>query len=131
MTGSFASAAPGLTGIDQDVLTARVKIDQLKKELYADRFAGTKNVRSNTEANNLGASATLLDSRNNDPQTITDELGRLQNDIYTFSREPLLAAAGKVIPAKYRGLADSAYPEIPIACSITARRMRTSLTSAR
>ena len=108
MTGSFASAAPGLTGIDQDVLTARVKIDQLKKELYADRFAGTKNIRSNTEANNLGAAATLLDSRNNDPQTITDELGRLQNDTYT-ARANLAGAAGKVIPAKYRGLADSAY----------------------
>jgi hypothetical protein len=103
--GAGAAMAPGLTGIDQDVLTARVKIDQLKKELYADRFVGTKNIRSNTEANNLGAAATLLDSRNNDPVTIDNELQRLVNDIGA-ARGNLAAAAGRKVPAKYANLID-------------------------
>jgi hypothetical protein len=105
MLGGAASEASGITGIDQDVLNARVKLDQVKKELYADRFAGTKNIRSNTEANNLGAAASLLDSRNNDADTIGSELGRLVHDVGA-ARGNLAASAGQVVPAKYADLVD-------------------------
>ena len=101
-------AASGATGVDNDVLQARSKLNWLKKQLYADRFVGTKNLRSNTEANNLGASVTNLDTRTNDAQAITDELARLKTQTYT-ARANLAASAGKVVPAKYSGLADPAY----------------------
>jgi hypothetical protein len=107
LTGK-AAAATGVGGVDQDVLTARSKIDWLKKQLYADRFVGTKNVRSNTEANNLGAGATNVDTMTNDPETIGNELDRLKTDTYTAIAN-LHAQAGKTIPAKYAGLADPTY----------------------
>ena len=103
-----ATTGMNLPGVDQDALEARSRIDWLKKNLYAERFAGTKNIRSNTEANNLGASASNVDDIKNSQQQIIDEVNRLYNNALT-ARGNLHAAAGKVIPSKYRGLADPVY----------------------
>jgi hypothetical protein len=103
--GGNLIAKSGFTNIDDTVLQARTKINQLKLELYADRFAHTKNLRSNTEANNLGNSATLLDNQTNDLPTITGELNRLQNDTYA-AQGNLAAAAGRQVPAKYADFVD-------------------------
>lgn len=103
-TGNLV-AATGMGGINDEVLQARTKLNWLKKQLYSDRFAGTKNIRSNTEANNLGAAATLIDSPTNDATTVGNELTRLKTDSDTAIAN-LHGAAGKVIPARLKGLAD-------------------------
>jgi hypothetical protein len=103
-----ATTGMNLPGVDQDALEARSRIDWLKKNLYAERFAGTKNIRSNTEANNLGSSASNVDDIKNSEQQILDEVNRLYTNALT-ARGNLHAAAGKVIPSKYRGLADPVY----------------------
>jgi hypothetical protein len=108
--GGTISAVTGmhLPGVDQEALDARSRIDWLKKNLYADRFTGTKNVRSNTEANNLGAAASNLDNIKNSPQQIIDEVNRLYDNAQ-MARGNLHAAAGKKVPGRYAGKVDPAY----------------------
>ena len=104
----IASSASGLTGIDQDVLDARSKLDYLKNELYKDNFTGTHNIRSNTEANKIAGAATNLDTKTNSAATINQQLTQLQQQVYR-EQANAAAAAGKVVPYKYHGLADSTY----------------------
>ena len=101
-------AKVGIGGIDQDVLDARSKLDFLKNELYKDNFTGTHNIRSNTEANKIAGSATNVDIQTNSSATIDQQLKNLQTQIYR-ERANTYAAAGKVVPYKYKGLADSTY----------------------
>ena len=96
------------TGISDEVLQARSKIDWLKNQLYQENFTGTKNLRSNTEANKLGASATNLDTKTNDADTVNKQLQQLQQGIYR-AKANNFASAGKVVPYKYNGLADSTF----------------------
>ena len=98
------------TGISDEVLQARSKIDWLKNQLYQENFTGTKNLRSNTEANKLGASATNLDTKTNDANTVNNQLEQLQQGIYR-AKANNFASAGKVIPTKYEGLADSTFTD--------------------
>ena len=101
-------AKVGVGGVDQDVLDARSKIDFLKNELYKDNFTGTHNIRSNTEANKIAGSATNLDTQTNSAATIDQQLKNLKTQIYR-ERADTYAAAGKAVPYKYHGLADSTY----------------------
>ena len=94
--------------IPQDVRDARIKLDYLKNQQYAENFTGTKNVRSNTEATRLGASASSLDNINASEDTVSQQLASLKNRVYR-ERANLAAAAGKVVPYKYRGLADNSF----------------------
>ena len=104
----IADSASGLTGIDQDVLDARSKLDFLKNELYKDNFTGTHNIRSNTEANKIAGAATNLDTKTNSAATINQQLTQLQQQVYR-EQANAAAAAGKVVPYKYHGLADQTY----------------------
>ena len=101
-------AKVGIVGIDQDVLDARSKLDFLKNELYKDNFTGTHNIRSNTEANKIAGSATNLDTQTNSAATIDQQLKNLETQIYR-ERANTYAAAGKVVPYKYHGLADNSF----------------------
>ena len=104
----IAKSVGGIVGINQDVLDARSKLDFLKNELYKDNFTGTHNIRSNTEANKIAGAATNLDTQTNSPQTIDQQLTNLKTQIYR-ERANGYASAGKVVPYKYNGLADSTY----------------------
>ena len=104
----ISSSVGGLSGIDQDVLDARSKLDYLKNELYKDNFTGTHNIRSNTEANKIAGAATNLDTKTNSAATINQQLTQLQQQVYR-EQANAAAAAGKVVPYKYHGLADQTY----------------------
>ncbi len=97
---------PGLP--TQDVLNAKGEVDQLKNELFASRFQGTKNVRNLTEANALAGSATNVFKSTNDRDTILAELKRLR-DATVRAHATAIAAAGKQIPKEYRGKADPTF----------------------
>lgn len=101
--------------IDKDTADARGKLDLLSNENFRAGLVNTKNVRSVTEANKLGASVTNLDKSSNSDQAINDALNTMTTQIQT-SRGNLIAAAGKTVPAKYTGKVDSNYlnPQSPL-----------------
>ena len=97
-TGQMGNVLAGTGLVSQDVLTAKNKIDWLKNQLLSERFTGTKNVRSNTEAKFLGSAASNVFAPTNDAATITTELARLKDRTDT-ARANAAAAAGRQIPA--------------------------------
>jgi hypothetical protein len=107
------------------VTQARNNIDWLKANLQTTEFAGTKNVRSTREFENLGATATMLDKATNDPTTTATELDRLQRNAWTESAN-LEAEAGKPVEGQYAGLADRQYfnPEHPFYNGATEGKLK-------
>jgi hypothetical protein len=101
--------------IDQATANARSDLNQLGSENFRSGLTDVKNVRSQSEANKISGSVTMVDTPQNSDQKITDELGRLE-DIAQAARGNLTAAAGKQVPAKYNGLVDSSYldPKSPV-----------------
>ena len=98
----------GITGVDQDTMTAKGYLDQVRDELFSANFTGTKNVRNLTEANKLQGSASNLFKPTNNAATIKDELDRLTKETMK-SHATIMATAGKQIPYQYKGMADTNY----------------------
>ena len=99
-TGQSGRFINAVHGVDSQTLEAKRRLDWLKNEGFTQEFKGTKNVRSNTEANKLGATFSSLFS-----PTITDdgaatELDRLAKQVHD-GRANILAASGQAIPSKY------------------------------
>jgi hypothetical protein len=101
-----AGVASGM--IDPNVADARTLLNTLADEKFTEGLKDTKNVRSVTEANKIGASMTSLDNRSNSDTIIGNELTRLNNAALS-ARGNLTAAAGKPVPFKYTGYVDSNY----------------------
>jgi hypothetical protein len=106
-SGHGANVLAGVGLENQDVLTAKTKLDWLKNQLFAERFTGTKNVRSNMEAKNLGSAATSLFSTTNDAATVSNELDRLL-DRTKAARGNSALAAGRPVDADFAPLIDKA-----------------------
>ena len=95
--GRFAN---WLHAVDGPTLEAKRRLDWLKNEGFTQEFKGTKNVRSNTEANKLGATFSSLFSPTITDEGANTELTRLANQVHN-GRANILAAAGQAIPSKY------------------------------
>jgi hypothetical protein len=94
--------------VDQATADARAKLDELKNEQFTQGLRDTKNVRSVTEANKIGASMTAIDNPQASPDFIKGEANRIR-DTAQAARGNLIAAAGRQVPAKYSSLVDPGY----------------------
>lgn len=99
-TGQIGRASKAFNINDKDVLEAKRRLDWLKNEGFTQEFKGTKNVRSNTEANKLGATFSNLFSNTIDEKGVSTELDRLSKMVHD-GRANIMAAAGQAIPSKY------------------------------
>ena len=97
----------GMT-VGQDALDARNRLDTLGSQQFRAGMQDTKNVRTQTEATKVGGSMASLDKSTNSQAAIDAELARLKDNAYR-GFATVTAAAGKQVPYKYAGLADTTY----------------------
>jgi hypothetical protein len=116
--------------IDQATADARAKLDELMNEQFTAGLRDTKNVRSLTEANKIGASMTAIDNPQASPEFIQGEANRIMTTAQA-ARGNLMAAAGKQLPSKYAGLVDDTYlnPKSPLYNGATMGAPDTSIKS--
>jgi hypothetical protein len=106
--GYSGEAAVKFGLVDQATADARAKLDELKNEQFTSGLRDTKNVRSVTEANKIGASMTAIDNPQASPQFIKDEANQIMTTAQA-ARGNLIAAAGRQVPSKYNTLVDPGY----------------------
>ena len=111
--GTLTKGYPGALAVkygwvDQATANARAKLDELKNEQFTQGLRDTKNVRSVTEANKIGASMTAIDNPQVSPDFIKGEANRIMTTAQA-ARGNLMAAAGRQLPYKYNGLVDQSY----------------------
>jgi hypothetical protein len=113
--GYSGQVAVKLGLVDQATADARAKLDELMNEQFTAGLRDTKNVRSLTEANKIGASMTAIDNPQASPAFIQGEANRIMTTAQA-ARGNLMAAAGKPLPSKYAGLVDDTYlnPKSPL-----------------
>jgi hypothetical protein len=108
LSGSWQGSIIGGYTVGQDALDARGYLDTLGNQQFRSGMQDVKNVRTQTEANKIGGSMTNLDRATNSQKVIDDELARLKDNAYR-GLATVTAAAGKQVPYKYKGMADSTY----------------------
>ena len=94
-SGRFANWL-GYTG--KDVLDAKRLLDQVRNEGFTTEFKNTKNIRSNTEANRIGASFSSLFSPTITPDGAQAELDRLTGMVRTGGRISMRLRASRFRP---------------------------------
>ena len=108
LSGSWQGSTIGGYTVGQDALDARGYLDTLGNQQFRSGMQDVKNVRTQTEAMKIGGSMTNLDRPTNSQKVIDDELKRLKDNAYR-GYATITAAAGKQVPYKYKGMADSTY----------------------
>ena len=99
-TGQKGRFANWLHIVGKDTQDAKRRLDLLKNEGFTSEFKNTKNIRSNTEANRIGAAFSGLFSPTITDDAATEELNRL-TDMVHDGRANVKAAAGQKIESKY------------------------------
>jgi hypothetical protein len=92
----------------QDEKDARGYLDTLGNQQFRSGMQDVKNIRSQQEANKVGGSMSSLDRMGNSNKAIDEELARLK-DIAYRGFATVTAAAGRQVPAKFKGKADQTY----------------------
>jgi hypothetical protein len=95
--GNWGNVFKILGVTSQEVADAKAQLDQYRDQLTAEKFTGSKNVRSNFEAKFLGGSASHLFKKTNSDGAITGELDRLYDESHTRYAN-VAAASGAEVP---------------------------------